>query len=36
MKETKFDWSMVVRVLIRILTIGLCHVEKHKKEDPEE
>ena len=32
MKSSKFDWSIIVQVLIKILTIGLYHVEKHKKD----
>ena len=33
MKNTKFDWSIVVQVLIKILSIGLIHIEKHKKDE---
>ena len=32
MKSSKFDWSIIVQVLIKILTIGLVHIEKHKKD----
>ena len=36
MKNTKFDWSIIVQVLIKILTIGLYHVEKNRKKDSED
>ena len=32
---TGIDWSKVLRVVIKILTIGLYHVNKHRKEDAE-
>ena len=32
MKSSKFDWSIIVQVLIKILTIGLVHIEKNRKE----
>ena len=28
--KKKFDWSIVVEILIQILTLGLGHVKKHK------
>ena len=32
-KEKKqIDWGKVLRILIRILTIGIYHIEKHKKQ----
>ena len=30
-QKKSFDWSKVLEVIIKILTIGLYHVEKHKK-----
>ena len=27
------DWAKVLSIIIRILTIGLYHVEKHKKSE---
>ena len=29
--KPSIDWAKVLSIVIRILTIGLYHVEKHKK-----
>ena len=34
-ESKSIDWSKVLRVVIKILTIGLYHVNKHRKEDAE-
>ena len=31
-ESTKFDWTKVLDIVIKILTIGLYHVNKHKKQ----
>jgi hypothetical protein len=30
-ENKKIDWARVLQILIRILTIGLIHLKKHKK-----
>ena len=29
---SKFDWTKVLDIVIKILTIGFYHVQKHKKQ----
>ena len=32
-EKQKIDWSKVLKVVIKILTIGLYHVKKHRSKD---
>ena len=31
-EKNKIDWEKILRILIRVLTIGIYHIEKHKKQ----
>ena len=32
-EKKSFDWTIVLKIILKILTIGLYHVEKNQKKD---